>query len=248
MPIRDWTRVDAGIFHDFHHEWTSTIRRALNGGVLPRDYYALAEQQTAGFGPDILTLQSHSPVVRAEPYLGPGRPDAGGVLLAPPKVRFSAESSPEFFRRKTSTICVRHVSGDHLVAIVEVISPGNKRGRAALDALIRKACEFLEHGIHLLILDVLPPTKRVPGGIHAALWEEIADEQFALPPDQPLTMAAYESADTVKAYVETVAVGLALPDMPLFLDRGAHVLVPLDQTYQAAYDGVPARWQEVLDS
>jgi hypothetical protein len=21
MPMHDWTRVDAGIYHDFHHEW-----------------------------------------------------------------------------------------------------------------------------------------------------------------------------------------------------------------------------------
>jgi hypothetical protein len=54
MPIHDWTRVDAGIFHDFHHEWISMVRRALNNGLLPPEYYALAEQQAAGFGPDPL--------------------------------------------------------------------------------------------------------------------------------------------------------------------------------------------------
>jgi len=63
MPIHDWTRVDAGIFHDFHHEWISTIKRALNAGVLPPDYYALAEQIAGGLGPDVLTLES----VRREP-------------------------------------------------------------------------------------------------------------------------------------------------------------------------------------
>ena len=29
------------------------IQRALNAGILPRDYYALAEQHAAGFGPDV---------------------------------------------------------------------------------------------------------------------------------------------------------------------------------------------------
>lgn len=33
MPIHDWTRVEAGIFHDFRHEWISTLRRALNDGL-----------------------------------------------------------------------------------------------------------------------------------------------------------------------------------------------------------------------
>ena len=35
MPIHDWTRVDAGIFHHFHYQWISTISNALNGGLLP---------------------------------------------------------------------------------------------------------------------------------------------------------------------------------------------------------------------
>lgn len=43
MPIHDWTRVAAGIFHDIHHDWIFTIKHALNQGVLPPDYYALAE-------------------------------------------------------------------------------------------------------------------------------------------------------------------------------------------------------------
>ena len=28
MPIHDWSRVDAGIFHDFHHAWIEQIKRA----------------------------------------------------------------------------------------------------------------------------------------------------------------------------------------------------------------------------
>jgi hypothetical protein len=29
MPIHDWTRVDAGLFHAFHHDWVSVLSRAL---------------------------------------------------------------------------------------------------------------------------------------------------------------------------------------------------------------------------
>src|SRR5207302_10526518 len=57
VPVHDWTRVDAGIFHDFHHAWIEEIKRALNRGLLPPDYYALAEQIAGGLGPDVLTLQ-----------------------------------------------------------------------------------------------------------------------------------------------------------------------------------------------
>src|SRR3954447_8617745 len=41
MPIHDWTRVDAGIFHAFHHGWIEELSRRLNRGLLPEDYYAL---------------------------------------------------------------------------------------------------------------------------------------------------------------------------------------------------------------
>jgi hypothetical protein len=247
MPLHDWTRVDAGIFHHFHHRWITAISDRLNAGLLPPDYYALAEQQAAGFGPDVLTLQGPATDLqgmRTNP--APGEPS--GLLLAPPQVRFTAASTREFYRRKKSTIVVRHVSGDRIVAVVEVISPGNKASKNAFKALINKACELLEHKIHLLLLDLFPPTKRDPNGLHAALWEEITDEVFVPPPDKPLTLAGYESGLIIKAYVEPVAVGDALPDMPLFLEPGAHLLVPLEVTYQEAFAAVPVRWRRVLEA
>jgi len=38
MPIHDWSRVDAGLFHDFHQAWTIELRKALNRGLLPPGY------------------------------------------------------------------------------------------------------------------------------------------------------------------------------------------------------------------
>ncbi len=245
MPIHDWTRVEAGVFHHFHHRWIAAITDALNDGLLPPEYYALAEQQAAGFGPDILTLQIAPP---DETYDSPrAKPNGSvGLLVAPPRARFQAESAGEFLRRKKSTIVIRHVSGDDMVAVVEIVSPGNKGGRNALKNLVEKACDLLEHKIHLLIIDLFPPTKRDPHGLHAAIWEEITDEAMSLP-DKPLTLVAYESDLTIKAYIEPVAVGDVLPDMPLFLEPGAHVLVPLEATYQAAWAAVPRRWRTVLE-
>jgi hypothetical protein len=244
MPVHDWTRVDAGICHAFHHEWITEIGRALNRGILPADYYALPEQLAAGFGPDVLTLQAPGGAkteAKVPPHNGPT-----GLLLANPRVRFTAESASEFFRRKKSTIVVRHVSGDRMVAVVEILSPGNKASQHAFKALIDKACELLEYKIHLLIIDLFPPTRRDPQGVHAALWEMIAGEQFVPPPEKPLTLSAYESGSTVKAFIEPVAIGDSLPDMPLFLEPGAHVLVPLEATYQAAFASVPQRWRQAL--
>lgn len=87
-----------------------------------------------------------------------------------------------------------------------------------------------------------------PVGIHAAIWEEITGQDYDAPADKPLTLASYESALSVRAYVEPVAVGEALTDMPLFLEPGAHVLVPLELTYQSAFAAVPRRWRCVLET
>jgi hypothetical protein len=235
MPIHDWTRVDAGIFHHFHQRWIGAITDVLNQGLLPREYYALAERQGAGFEPDVLTLKSNGaseadedaarPAMTQSTGLGNGdESERGGVLVADPRVRITAETDLEFFRRKQNVVAVRHVSGDPLVAIVEVVSKGNISGRKAFEDFVRKAAEFLSHQVHLLILDLQPTTSRDPQGIHGAIWDEVAGEEYVRPTDKPLTLAGYESGAGVRAFVEPVAVGDALIDMPLLAHEGKPVL------------------------
>ena len=75
MPIHDWTRVDAGTFHHFHHRWTAALCDALNTGGLPPDYFALAEQVVSGPIPDVLTLRLRNN--GAETAEAPGGPGGG---------------------------------------------------------------------------------------------------------------------------------------------------------------------------
>jgi hypothetical protein len=250
MSIHDWSRVDAGIFHHFHQRWIVAITDVLNQRLLSDEYYALAEQQGAGFEPDVLTLKT-----KVEPESEPDEPPIarppvsrnGGILVAEPQVRITAETDLEFYRRKQNVVAVRHVSGDHLVAIVEVVSKGNKSGRKAFDDFVRKAAEFLSRGIHLLILDLQSPTARDPQGIHGAIWDEVAGQEYTRPIDKPLTMAAYEAGSMIRAFVEPIAVGDSLIDMPLFLEPGQHVDVPIEETYRLAFESVPGRWRMVLE-
>ncbi len=244
MPIHDWTRVGPGIFHDFHQGWIVAIRAALNCGLLPRDHYALVEQKGAGFEPDVLALKTRIGNRGGGP--APEEGGGGGVAIVAPRTRVVAESDLAFYRRKQSVVAVRHASGDELVAIVEVVSPGNKSSRAALDDFVTKAFAFLEHQVHLLLIDLQPPTSRDPDGIHGALWDHVTGETYTRPPEKPLTLAAYEASTGLRAFVEPVAVGDPLPEMPLFLGPNRHVPVPLETTYQAAFDAIPARWRDVL--
>ncbi len=247
MPTHDWSRVGAGIFHDFHHAWIEEIKRSLNHGVLPRDYYAMAEQHAAGFGPDVLTLQLSERDDVA--FDGPQSPagNGTGVCLAAPPVALTAEAEMDFYHRKQSTVVVRHVSGHRVVAMLEVVSPGNKATQYAIDAFVRKACDLFDRDIHLLILDLHPPGPRDPAGIHGAIWDYFTGRPYPMPPSRPITLAAYECDLSVRAYVQQIAVGGSLPAMPLFLQPRAHVLVPLDETYRAAFDAVPRIWRGVLE-
>jgi hypothetical protein len=167
--------------------------------------------------------------------------------VAEPRVRITAETDLEFYRRKQNVVAVRHVSGDALVAIIEIVSKGNKSGRKAFEDFVRKAAEFLSHQVHLLILDLQPTTPRDPQGIHGAIWDEVAGEEYVRPADKPLTLAAYEAGAGVRAFIEPVGVGDVLIDMPLFLEPGRYVAVPLEETYRAAFDSVPRRWRTVLE-
>jgi hypothetical protein len=52
MPINDWSYLEPGNFHHFHQQWISALTDSLNGGLLPPDYLALAEQVTGRPIPD----------------------------------------------------------------------------------------------------------------------------------------------------------------------------------------------------
>ncbi|HWG46987.1 MAG TPA: DUF4058 family protein, partial [Gemmataceae bacterium] len=148
MSIHDWTRVEAGIFHAFHHDWITEISRALNRGLLPTAYYALPEQLASGLGPDVLTLRRPNGNDTSPTEV----PDGGMALaLAPPKVRLRMRSDANRYAAKAKAVTIRHVSNHQVVAMVEIVSPGNKNNQNGLNAFVRKAREALAAGIHLLL-------------------------------------------------------------------------------------------------
>lgn len=245
MPVHDWSRVDANVFHHFHQQWTIGICNTLNAGLLPPGFSALVEQRAGGLAPDVLALERRS---------GPGRPAklAGGLVTATPPKTSLVRQAKAVLAARGNRIVIRHRLGE-VVCVMEIVSPGNKSGRAALRAFVEKSIEFLRQGIHLLVIDLLPPTSRDPQGMHKAIWDEIEEEPFVLPPGKPLTLAAYVAGDLLTgsettAYVEPVGVGDTLPDMPAYLDRSGYVPVPLEATYQAAWATCPADLRELVET
>jgi hypothetical protein len=242
MPVHDWTRVDAGVFHDFHNVWIALLRIAMNSGLLPEGYYAMSEQHFGKYLSDVLTLHG-----AGSPESAP-RVISGGLAVAevPPKVRHQLSLSPAA-RTRRKTLTIRHVSGHRIVALVEIVSSANKDRRASVDQFLDKVEDAISHGIHVLLVDLFPPSKYDPLGLHAALLERLGDDAGGPPGDEPLTLASYVADLPVKAYWEYVAVGDALPEMPLFLDPEVYIKPPLEATYQTAWESTPAIYREVLE-
>ena len=244
MPAHDWRKVDAGTFHHFHHGWIYEINQRLNGGMLPGGYYAMAEQHAGRAVADVLALHTGEDAVSDES-------DDGGVsvLVAPPQVgRKVVASANATYRQLRRTIAVRHVSGHRVVALIEIVSPGNKDRETNVAEFAEKAQAALRAGVHLLVVDLFPFGKHDPHGLHGAIWEPFDAEDYEPPPNQPLMQAAYVADQLPEAYLVPFAVGETLTDMPLFLTHRGHIDIPLETTYQAAYQSVPAVWRKVLET
>lgn len=245
MPVHDWTKVVAGNFHDFHHRWITYLSDSLNGGLLPDGYYAMAEQFADGPKPDILTLER----TEEDEDVSERDPPDGTVLLmkTPPKVRYTEQGEREAYADSVDRVTIRHRNGDRVVAHVEIVSPGNKDSKRRVDEFIEKLAEDLEAGTHLLMIDILPPTRPTPRGMHAAFWEYWSGEAHGVTEDQPFGLSAYRADRVCNAYFEPVGLGQQLPEMPLFLTPKHYVNVLLEATYMAAWRGVPRRWKDVLE-
>ena len=248
MPMHDWTLVSAGTYHGFHTLWIGELTRVLNTGLLPRPYYAEAEQVAGDTGPDVLTMEfdedsSSTPTTE--------EPDAGGtatLTTTKPAVTVTQiASEAEIYSERRNRLAIRHSSDDRLVAYVELLSSGNKSSVRTLDRFLDKSCSVIEQGIHLLVVDPYPPGRFDPQGIHGAIWNEIdPSAPFTFPDNRRLTAVSYHAIRPTVAYVEPMAIGLTLPLMPLFLDHQRYVNLPLEATYLAAFGAIPMHYRNRL--
>jgi len=251
MAVHDWTRVFAGCFHDFHQGWIPEIRSALNAGLLPPGYYAQAEQVTGIGNPDVVTLQNLDDEGDDDANGGMSFGDslAGAVAIAehPPKISYTLEVDEDIYAAKADWVVIHHVSDDRVVALIEIVSPGNKHTKSALDRLVKKLDELFLDQRHILLIDLFPPGTHDPLGVHESLWSRHYDQCPGVSAEKPLTLASYRSGHLPTAYFEPITVGQPLRDMPLFLEPNWYVNVPLEATYQKAFAGIPAKWRRVLD-
>ena len=245
MPMHNWTRVDANFFHDFHVGWIGALRHTLNNGVLPKGYFARAEQVKPPLTPDLLALQI--------PRIG--HDDAHvtrkstTAVLAPPRAKFTAVATGRTTtKRPERHIAIRDEKGRRLVAIIEVVSRSNKSSDG-IGRFKNKVVDLLRNGVHVLVLDCFPPRKRDPYGLHPLVWRRLVGAKKTVSVSTPcmISYAAKEKGEFA-FFLEPIAVGDPLAPMPLFLTGKQYVNVPLEETYQYAWSGFGEPDREELES
>ena len=192
MPIHDWTRVTAGTWHAFHLSWirNRSPQRRPAAVELLRPSRAIADpwgRMCSHSRPRNSLPTSNTRTVRAAAWpWRPPLPECDSSM----RWRWTIRTNPR-------TLVIRHVSGDRIIALLELVSPGNKASRSALESFVDKAIEAL-HGVSPADrgpLPARPATRRasmVPLG-------RARPTSFALPPSEPLTLAAYSAGQPKRA-------------------------------------------------
>lgn len=148
-----------------------------------------------------------------------------------------AVATPATFPDRFEVLVFRSFGGQHLVAAIELISPGNKDEQATREAFAMKVASYLHEGVSVLIVDVVTERK-------ANLHDEIVrlmrmPEDLRMPPDPPLYAVSYrpvlrENRPEIDVWVNAFNIGDPLPTMPLRLIADYFVPVKLEATYTEA--------------
>lgn len=238
MPLHDWTRVEDCEFHALHTQWLARLTDSIND-VLPKGYYALPEQKLTVYSPDVTTYSR----------FGLAGPTSNGLAaVAEPRterrVTLRAPEVPPGRR-----LVVRSTPGKRVVAVLELVSKGNKDRADSVAGLCGKVAEFIRTSANAVVIDILPPGKHDPGGPHPEVCSRLDPDGppgDAPPAGRPFTFASYRAGSETVAFLDYIAVGDALPSLPLFLDDGAFVELPLEDTYNVTVGRLPEELTEKL--
>jgi hypothetical protein len=211
----------------FHHSWATIIARQLNQQVLPSGYYAEPE---ISLGPEL-------EVDRATLHLSPANTPKSGVATAvwsPPRPAISAKV--DFSRLDGYEVRVyQNLGGAELRAAIELVSPANKDRVGSRRTFAAKCAGYLQHGISVVLVDIVT-TRRA--NMHEELFKtlEVKGRREVWRSMTKLYAVAYRAATyrrspRVEVWPETLALGEALPDLPLWLSLDLCVPLRLEESY-----------------
>jgi hypothetical protein len=225
FPTRHW--------ESFLAFWATAIAGHLNEAVLPPLYYAETQVHVGSrVEVDVATLEGSA--TRAAPANGPAASLTAKAWSPPAPARVM----PAVFPDEIEIQVLGGPTGAHLVAAIELVSPGNKDRPETRRAFAIKCASYLQLGIGLIIVDVV--TERL-ANLHDELIQLLGQPAtFRFAEETPLYSVAYRPArrepgdDQIDLWPVALALGQPLPTMPLALRGAETVPVNLEATYTDA--------------
>lgn len=224
-PARNW--------EGFHSRWGSSLSDLLNDRLLPEGYFAEPHVHAGA------AIEVDTAVWEKEgDGLTLGSPGTTATLparaWAPPAPTLTV---PMAFI-ETYEVQVYSPKGPmKLVAVIEIVSPSNKDRPETRRAFAVKCASLLNQGIGLLVVDMV--TNRL-ANLHDDIARLLPDGEAHLFPGTPaLYTAAYrpvrtKTVEQAQVWLGTLALGEALPAMPLWLSDGPCLRIDLEETYTDA--------------
>jgi hypothetical protein len=211
----------------FHHSWATVIAQQLNQDLLPPDYFAEPE---ISVGPeleiDVATLE----------MTGPDRSGAASTtaVWSPPRPRIAVPV--DFSRLDSYEVRIyQDRGGAELRAALELVSPANKDRAGSRRTFAAKCAGYLRHGIAVILVDIVTARS---ANLHQELFNtlEVKSRRPAWRSSSGLYAVAYRAvparkAPRVEAWPEALALGKALPILPLWLSRELCIPMALEESY-----------------
>lgn len=229
MTLHHWPNPRTP-WRSFHNHWIVRLVEYLNQSVLPKDYQARPTELIIGIEPDVLLLQD-ADTGKADPSMSqPTLAEATltATLPTPADLPFVGVYSSYDTSR--------------LVAVIELVSPGNKDRPEARHSFTEKVLFLLHEGVHVMVIDVtsLPAIPIRETILQRLRLDGHLDHENGSATAEQLWLSSYCSLPAndpqphlqVKEWAYPAAVNQPLPSLPLFLRTDQlWVMVNLQQTY-----------------
>ena len=231
MPLRDHFRPPMTARYAWdtaHGMWTAKIAERLNR-FLPPEYRAGPNIHIGRYEVDVAILDQRDPFAWNESTSG------GGTALytcAEPTLTLDVDplDSDEYE--------VKVYRDYGLVAVIELVSPSNKDRPQTRELFASKCAAFLKNGVCVTIVDVVTS---YGANLFAGLLDELGR------PEQPAEDGIYVATlrgrrargkRRVDTWYYPLAIGEALPTLPLWIDEAVAVPLELEASYEEACRGV----------
>lgn len=232
MPLLDHFHapMHASLWASFRSAWAAAVMERLNA-ILPRRFLAVCHIHLGRHvESDIAEFDTGS----IHDVSGNGEGGAATATYAPP---VATHVMPAVFPDDLEVQIVDQRDGLNLAAVVELVSPSNKDRDEGRRAFADKCATYLQRGIGLVVVDVVTTRH---ANLHNRLIERLAHpDEMKMDDDAHLYTAAYRPArrednNVIDVWLHPLALGAALPTMPLALRGAGCVPLELEHTYSRA--------------